>query len=174
MKLTLVHTVAAMTLSLTLASALQGQVTERVLQEKAGEPLPGLSKDLGEVAAYLQGKLEYQRVLEKDDGLGPIFNARSCSACHGTDGGEIGANTVTQFGLFTRESGNFNPLEAFGGPVLQVEILDDCALDANTIVVAGPHQPIAHAHLARQIDGPAPLDVFHNTAATRLLGGLLD
>ena len=51
--------------------------------------------------------------------------------------------------------------------------LDDFALDADTIVVAGPHQPIAHAHPARQVDGPAPLDVAHNTAATRLLGGLL-
>ena len=52
-------------------------------------------------------------------------------------------------------------------------LLDDFALDANAIVVAGPHQPIAHAHLARQVDGPAPLDVAHNTATTRLLGGLL-
>jgi len=52
-------------------------------------------------------------------------------------------------------------------------LLDDLALDADTIVVAGTHQPIAHAHLERQVDGPARRDVAHNTAVTRLLGGLL-
>lgn len=45
-----------------------------------GEPLAGLPPE--QVAAFESGKSAFQRTFRADDGLGPLFNAGSCSTCH--------------------------------------------------------------------------------------------
>jgi len=56
-----------------------------------GDPLPGLTDS--ERLAFARGKAVFTRQFVQGDGLGPIFNASSCSECHGEngeDGGVIG------------------------------------------------------------------------------------
>ncbi len=81
-----------------------------------GDPLPGLTRDqLGDFGAGLD---EFTNEEDIEGGLGPIFNDKSCVACH-SSGGVGGASNVfvTRFG---RESnGVYDPLESLGGSLLQ-------------------------------------------------------
>ncbi|HSM61068.1 MAG TPA: di-heme oxidoredictase family protein [Longimicrobiales bacterium] len=45
-----------------------------------GEPLAGLSD--GELGRFLLGKAVFERLATAEEGLGPLFNAPRCSACH--------------------------------------------------------------------------------------------
>ncbi len=54
----------------------------RPLAAALGEPLPGLTAE--ELAAFDRGKLIFQRRFKPTLGLGPLYNATSCSSCHST------------------------------------------------------------------------------------------
>src|SRR5207237_3180580 len=45
-----------------------------------GDPLPGLAAD--DQAAFADGLAQFSKVEPFDDGLGPVFNGRSCAECH--------------------------------------------------------------------------------------------
>lgn len=45
-----------------------------------GAPLPGLSAQ--QIALFLEGKRSFEQIHRVADGLGPLFNARSCAECH--------------------------------------------------------------------------------------------
>src|SRR3990172_2324631 len=45
-----------------------------------GDPLPGLSD--ADLAAFAFGKEKFMAVQTPETGLGPVFNDRSCVACH--------------------------------------------------------------------------------------------
>ncbi|MCA9290117.1 MAG: hypothetical protein KDA25_03250 [Phycisphaerales bacterium] len=93
-------------------------------QPKAGEPLHGLTKS--QLASFLEGRVSYMRNLEVEEGLGPVFNQTSCGVCHANPVGGSGSQTVTRFGLLSK--GGFDPLEQFGGSLLQAQAInDDCA-----------------------------------------------
>ena len=100
-----------------------------------GAPLAGLTLD--ELAAFNAGRAEFTHVETPEDGLGPIFNGRSCVQCHGTPAaGGASPTTVTRFGRTV--NGVFDPLEAKGGSLLQRFAIDPAALElippeANTI-----------------------------------------
>lgn len=69
------------------------------------------------------GLEEFSSEITIAQGLGPNFNARSCKSCHGypTPGGDEGfceSCVVTRFGA-KRADGEFDHLQALGGPVLQ-------------------------------------------------------
>jgi CxxC motif-containing protein (DUF1111 family) len=81
-----------------------------------GGPLQGLTP--AERGAFQDGLDEFTEVETIDDGLGPVFNERSCAACHSA--GAVGGGsdrTVTRFARRVR--GVFDPLENLGGSLMQ-------------------------------------------------------
>lgn len=49
---------------------------------RLGDPLPGLT--VSELAAFKRGKKVFERRFTPEEGLGPLYNATSCSSCHST------------------------------------------------------------------------------------------
>jgi hypothetical protein len=104
-------------LHLAAAAALAAcQLYAQTPQPKAGRPLNGLTAQ--QLARFQAGRQDFTRVMTVQDGLGPIFNQTSCASCHNNPVGGPGSITVTRFG-FTDGKGNFDPLTALGGSLLQ-------------------------------------------------------
>src|SRR5262245_1446737 len=83
-----------------------------------GAPLPGLADC--ERRAFEEGRDEFLKVATIEEGLGPVFNDRSCAACHSA--GAVGGasdRTVTRFGKITR--GAFDPLTRLGGSLVNAQ-----------------------------------------------------
>lgn len=47
-----------------------------------GGPIPGLTD--AEAAAFLRGKVLFEKRFQPSEGLGPLYNATSCASCHST------------------------------------------------------------------------------------------
>lgn len=81
-----------------------------------GSPLPGLSPEM--TALFSAGRREFIDQKAVADGLGPVFNARSCGECHiAPVAGGSAARAVTRVG--TTANGIFDPLTELGGSQLQ-------------------------------------------------------
>lgn len=81
-----------------------------------GDPLAGLTS--GQQTRFFVGKTEFEDVETVADGLGPVFNDRSCANCHNATAiGGGSAITETRFGTIT--SGRFDPLTQLGGSLIQ-------------------------------------------------------
>ena len=102
--------------------ALAGSVAP---QPKAGDPLDGLTSM--ELSAFEAGRVQFERTFTDAEGLGPIFNQNSCASCHNNPVGGSGSIFVTRFGL--SEKGGFDPLDAFGGSLLQANAIDEGCLE---------------------------------------------
>ena len=102
---------------------------------KLGDALPGLTA--AELDLFTAGKEEFLNVETIASGLGPIFNNVSCVACHSTPvAGGTSQIFVTRFGRTI--NGIFDPLESFGGSLLQDHAIDPACQEvippeANTI-----------------------------------------
>jgi CxxC motif-containing protein (DUF1111 family) len=82
----------------------------------AGQPLSGLTA--AQVTAFNDGRADFVEIETVADGLGPVFNERSCAACHlAPIVGGSGRRLVTRFG--TRANGVFDPLTSLGGSLIQ-------------------------------------------------------
>lgn len=85
-------------------------------QQQAGQPLANLSPSL--LALFNAGRREFGEVENVTDGLGPVFNGRSCGECHNAPAPGGGSDRlVTRIGTIT--NGRFDPLTRFGGSLLQ-------------------------------------------------------
>ncbi|MHC5023113.1 MAG: di-heme oxidoredictase family protein [Planctomycetota bacterium] len=114
-----VATAAALVVVTTAASAGTAPV-----QPKMGESLAGLTPD--QIQRFLDGRVDYVTPLTVEKGLGPVFNKESCGNCHNNPVGGTGSQTVTRFGL--QMKGTFDPLEEYGGSLLQQSAIDElCA-----------------------------------------------
>ncbi|MBL8517391.1 MAG: hypothetical protein JNM76_10545 [Betaproteobacteria bacterium] len=92
-----------------------------------GGPLIGLNAQ--QRAAFEEGAVEFRTQDTPETGLGPIFNGRSCAECHSGPALGGGSNvTVTRFGR-VNESGQFDPLLALGGSLLQRFAINNLALE---------------------------------------------
>jgi CxxC motif-containing protein (DUF1111 family) len=100
-----------------------------------GGPLPGLSPD--ELARFEAGAALFSKVHSPEDGLGPVFNGRSCVECHSlpAPGGadKTRSHLITRIG---RESGGaYDDLIDLGGPALSrhsvASLLPGCGLDGD-------------------------------------------
>lgn len=81
-----------------------------------GDPLPGLTR--AQLAAFLDGKDDFEDTETETGGLGPIFNRSSCVTCHNAPAtGGAGPINVTRFGR--TDGGGFNPLTSLGGSLQQ-------------------------------------------------------
>lgn len=82
----------------------------------AGEALAGLT--VAQLAAFADGRDDFAEDETVSDGLGPVFNERSCAACHSvpaTGGGS--RRTVTRFSR--RVNGVYDPMAELGGSLMQ-------------------------------------------------------
>src|SRR5205823_5290215 len=62
-----------------------------------GEPIPGLTAQQADL--FADGKADFAEVESVADGLGPVFNGRSCAECHSVPAvGGGSERTVTRFG----------------------------------------------------------------------------
>src|SRR5262245_7995582 len=82
-----------------------------------GDPLPGLTADLQ--ARFLAGQALFEDVEAPiPDGLGPVFNDRSCANCHSSPAVGGGSDILeTRFGRMV--NGQFDPMTEFGGSLIQ-------------------------------------------------------
>lgn len=78
-------------------------------------PIDGLSP--AQLALFARGDGEFGRRFGAADGLGPIFIAQSCDACHAGDGKGHPLFDITRFGRYNGPA--FDPMRADGGPQLQ-------------------------------------------------------
>jgi CxxC motif-containing protein (DUF1111 family) len=122
-----------------------------------GDPLPGLSSS--QSTAFADGKREFTTAEEVDEGLGPVFNGRSCAECHSVPAiGGGSERVVTRFGAIT--NGHFDPLAQFGGSLIQ-----DHAI--------GPADGSVHTFNAESV--PAVATIVAHRRTTPLFGlGLVD
>jgi CxxC motif-containing protein (DUF1111 family) len=82
----------------------------------AGQPLSGLTAS--QRADFADGLGDFTEVERVTDGLGPVFNERSCAACHSVPAIGGGSNRqVTRFA--TRTNGLFDALASLGGSLVQ-------------------------------------------------------
>jgi len=82
----------------------------------AGQALAGLTE--AQRSAFADGLADFSAVEDVTDGLGPVFNERSCAACHSVPATGGGSNrTVTRFAR--RVNGAFDPLANLGGTLMQ-------------------------------------------------------
>jgi CxxC motif-containing protein (DUF1111 family) len=83
-----------------------------------GDPLPGLTA--AQQQAFEDGREEFMEKERVEDGLGPVFNANSCAACH--DSPAIGGDSTvveTRFGTYDHKQ--FDPLLSGGGSLIQTD-----------------------------------------------------
>jgi hypothetical protein len=81
-----------------------------------GDPLPGLTT--AQLNQFDAGKDEFMEEETVADGLGPVFNGKSCAECHSSPAvGGDSDTTETRFGTIT--NGHFDPLTQFGGSLIQ-------------------------------------------------------
>lgn len=78
-------------------------------------PLENLTRE--QLALHLKGDEEFGRRFTAEDGVGPIFVAQSCDACHPGEGKGHPVFNLSRFG-YVGEDG-FNPMVEQGGPQLQ-------------------------------------------------------
>jgi CxxC motif-containing protein (DUF1111 family) len=163
--------------------------------ENLTNPLPGLSTE--EEAAFNAGLEEFSEVETIDDGLGPVFNGKSCAECHAVPsvGGSepnVGVARETRIGRLFK--GRFDPLDGSvresvnrGGGLLQQRAINlpGCHLKGEvvpseaTIVSLRNSPPLFGAGLmeaipestilANQSNGGRPNRVFNpDTGGTEL------
>ena len=96
--------------------------TARVdLQPRMGDPLDGLTPN--QLERFELGKIAFNRPLQEEEGLGPVFNQSSCASCHNNPIGGSGTQLVTRFGTDDKKGG-FNPLDNLGGSLLQAQTIN--------------------------------------------------
>jgi len=85
--------------------------------DSVGGAISGLTA--AQQAGFVDGKNEFQEVESIfPSGLGPVFNEKSCSACHNVGGvGGAGVQIETRAGKLT--NGVFDPLTSEGGSLFQ-------------------------------------------------------
>jgi CxxC motif-containing protein (DUF1111 family) len=110
----------------------------QVVEPPLGSPLPGLSSQ-GRIA-FETGKDDFQEVHGREDGLGPVFNGRSCSECHnqgavGGAGDALDSTSVTRFGKAVMNG--FDPMVEAGGSLIQRrslrEIFPECPITGEVV-----------------------------------------
>src|ERR1051325_2596706 len=112
-----------------------------------------------ERAAFADGLEDFNEVEEIADVLGPVFNDRSCAACHTTPATGGGSRrTVTRFGQ--RINGVFDPLASLGGSLIQERAI-------------GPRDGSTHPFRPERV--PPQANVVAQRRTTPLFGlGLVD
>lgn len=117
-----------------------------------GQPLTGLSPVL--LALFNEGRDEFREPEDVQDGLGPVFNGRSCGECHSVPAlGGGSEQLVTRIGATV--NGRYDSLTQFGGQLLQARAI-------------GPQDGSTHRFRPEQI--PAAATIVARRRSTPLFG----
>jgi CxxC motif-containing protein (DUF1111 family) len=112
-----------------------------------GDPVVGLSPT--ELLRFDDGLEDFKEVETAEDGLGPVFNAKSCAACHSSPAVGGDSNILeTRFGTYDKKK--FDPMVGNGGSLIQTDGLDPahgCAgelvpTDAGVVVAKRKSTPL--------------------------------
>lgn len=180
---TLNHKNIAIGLGLTFAVTLLGLpvVAGHESEATLGGPISGLTAE--ELALFEEGKALFEKDFTPKEGLGPIYNGRSCVKCHvhpGTGGSENGtAENVTHFGVV--HDGRFLSSFEIGGPVQQRLSIagdpeaPDCQMPAENAIAHQAANPLITRSIRHTppvfgfglIDGIADADIVANERAER-------
>jgi CxxC motif-containing protein (DUF1111 family) len=96
------------------------RTAERLADPQLGDPLPGLTD--AQLADFNDGLDQFTEVETPEQGIGPVFNGRSCAECHvhPVVGGSAFDLVVSAETRFARVGpGTFDPLASLGGPLIQ-------------------------------------------------------
>ena len=92
---------------------------------RMGEQVDGLSPS--QQTRFELGRIQFERNITVEEGLGPVFNQTSCASCHNAPVGGPGAQFVTRFGRIDKKGG-FDPLADLGGSLFNAQsISEECA-----------------------------------------------
>ena len=117
-----------------------------------GQPLTNLPLSL--LALFNAGRREFGEPEDVEDGLGPVFNGRSCGECHNVPVLGGGSDRlVTRIGTTT--NGRFDPLTRLGGSLLQNRGI-------------GPREGSTHAFRAENV--PPTATIVARRRSTSLFG----
>jgi CxxC motif-containing protein (DUF1111 family) len=103
---------------------------------------------------FVAGREEFIEVETVEEGLGPMFNGKSCGECHahpsvGGSSSELRVSVEVRIGML--RDGVFDPLREYGGPVLQQRsVLEDGA----TCAYPGEVVPPAATLVSRRATPP--------------------
>jgi CxxC motif-containing protein (DUF1111 family) len=99
-----------------------------------GDPIPGLTAE--QLARFDDGKDEFNDEETPAEGLGPVFNGKSCAECH--SGPAVGGDSdITEIRFGTTTNHHFDPLSQFGGSLIQSQgigqINGSCNVSGETV-----------------------------------------
>ena len=109
-------------------------LAQRRTDSKSGEnlttPLPGLTS--AQLKDFNEGVDEFEEVETTEEGLGPVFNGKSCAECHAvpsTGGSEPNVGVARETRISRIFNGRFDPLDGSvsvdrGGQLLQQRAID--------------------------------------------------
>ena len=124
-KTTLVFVAASGVFILLLAHRTDSQTNENLTN-----PLPGLTP--AQLGDFNDGLDEFEEVDDIEEGLGPVFNGKSCAECHAvpsTGGSEPNVGVARETRISRIFKGRFDPLDGSvsvdrGGQLLQQRAID--------------------------------------------------
>lgn len=151
---------ASMAVVLALSAGLAAQTVQP--QPKMGEPVDGLSSL--EKGRFDAGRVQFTRVFQVADGLGPIMNQSACASCHNNPVGGSGSIFVTRFGFYDGENDVFDPLDALGGSLLQAQTINVACSEVIPLVANATAQRITNSTLGMGlVEAIVDADILNNT-----------
>ena len=103
---------------LTIVSVVATLAATGARGEDFSRPIIGLTA--AERGQFFAGREAFDEVETAADGLGPVFNDKSCGVCHNVAGSGGGSDRLeTRFGTYTNRA--FDPLAAHGGSLIQTD-----------------------------------------------------
>jgi CxxC motif-containing protein (DUF1111 family) len=117
-----------------------------------GRPLSGLTTQ--QRAAFEAGLEGFEEVENFEDGLGPVFNGRSCAECHAqpvVGGSSPDLVNARETRIGTLRNGVFDPLVELGGTVLQRRSIQEVRPD---LTMSGETVPRQATLVSRRITTP--------------------
>ena len=134
-------------------------------QPRLGDPIPGLTP--AQMLLFEEGLVAFETDLPIGEGLGPIMNDTSCAICHLHPAVGGGSNRkVNRFGKAASGMTPFDPLDALGGTLQQVQSIDavNCSefIPPEADVVAQRMTP--HTFGSGLLESVAAADILFNEA----------
>ena len=115
--------------------------TDSQTNENLTNPLPGLTP--AQLGDFNDGLDEFEEVEDIEEGLGPVFNGKSCAECHAvpsTGGSEPNVGVARETRISRIFNGRFDPLDGSvsvdrGGQLLQQRAIDvqGCTLKGEAV-----------------------------------------
>jgi len=125
-----------------------GDVTRSLLQGAAVAKADG---------AIAQGGFLFSHLLEPDERLGPLFNGRSCNACHAAgEGGRTADSLVVRVGRLTNHE--FDSLFQNGGPIARQHSVSELGVPCELPTGIPPNANVTSLRAAMTLRGTSLID----------------